>query len=929
MSARKLIALAAIACTFVVPATAQAGFGIKPDSVWMSSVSRNGTDALQASSHPYAFTLHFALNANPGGSTEGGEMRDAIIDLPPGFVGNPQAVPSCPRQSFEGSVPACPPSTQIGVLRAVLPGIKSEAFGPLYNLTPVPGAAAQLGFSAEGFTSLQFASLKTEEGYGVRVSALSLPLEASEVTATIWGTPADPDHTPERGPEANGGVPSDAPLLPYLTMPATCGAAPEITVSADSKLAPGEFVSETGTLLDQAKNPASLSGCEAVPFTPKIASQPSSHFAEGATGLDFELKLPNQGLLNPGGTAETEPQKVEVTLPEGVTANPSAAEGLGVCSEAQYKAEQIGTKGGEGCPEASKLGSLVAHSPLIQEPIEGSLYLAKPYENPSNSLIALYIVARAPERGVLIKQAGKVEPDPKTGQLITTFEGLPPLPYSDFKLHFREGARAPLITPPACGQYETVAKLTPFSASDRPFTATASFQVERGVDGGACPSGALPFGPGFEAASENNAAGAFSPFFMRLTRRDGDQDLTKFSAKLPPGLVGRLAGTAQCSDAAIAQARSRTGPHGGAEEKVAPSCPSASQIGSVWAGAGVGGTLTYVPGSLYLAGPYQGAPLSVVAIVPAVAGPFDVGTVVTREALRIDPLTAEVEADGSSSDPIPHILRGIPLKVRDIRVFVDKPDFTLNPTSCSPSATKATIWAGGVDVFGSGDDSPFSVPSPFQAADCASLPFKPTLSLKLKGGSKRGGHPALTGTFAPRKGDANLKSLVLRLPRSAFLDQGHIRTICTRVQFAANGGNGGGCPAGAVYGKATAYTPLLDQPLSGPVYLRSSNHNLPDFVAALHGTIDVEAVARIDSKNGGIRATFPTVPDAPLSKVVVQMQGGKKGLIVNSRNLCGVPSKANADFTGHNGKAEETRPVVGASCGGKGQGSHKRHRPSH
>jgi hypothetical protein len=920
MTARKLIALTALACALAAPTAAQADFGIEPGSVWMSSVSRNGTDALQASSHPYAFTLHFALNTNPDGTTEGGEMRDAVIDLPPGFVGNPQAVPSCPRQSFEGSLPACPPSTQIGVLRAVLPGIHTEVFGPLYNLTPVPGAAAQFGFSAQGFTTLQYASLKTEEGYGVRVSAPSLPLEATNVTATIWGTPADPDHDPERGENGEGGS-SDAPLLPYLTMPATCGAPPEITVSADSKLTPGKFVEETGTLLDKANNPASLGGCEAVPFTPKIASQPSSHFAEGATGLDFELKLPNQGLLAPGGVAETEPEKVEVTLPEGVTANPSAAEGLGVCSQAQYKSEQLDTKGGEGCPEASKLGSLVAHSPLIQEPIEGSLYLAKPYENPTGSLIALYIVARAPERGVLIKQAGKVEPDPKTGQLITTFENLPPLPYSDFKLHFREGARAPLVTPPACGQYETVAKLTPFSAPGQPFTATASFTVERGVDGGACPSGALPFGPGFEAASENNAAGAFSPFFMRLTRRDGDQDLTKFSAKLPAGLVGRLAGTAQCSDAAIAGARSRTGPHGGAEEQASPSCPVSSQIGTVWAGAGVGGTLTYVPGRLYLAGPYQGAPLSVVAIVPAVAGPFDVGTVVTREALRINPLTAEVQADGSASDPIPHILRGIPLKVRDIRVFVDKPDFTLNPTSCSPSVTTATIWAGGANVFSSADDSPFSVPSPFQAADCTSLPFKPKLSLALKGGAKRGGHPALTGTYAPRKGDANLKSLVLRLPRSAFLDQGHIRTICTRVQFAANGGNGGGCPAAAVYGKATAYTPLLDQPLTGPVYLRSSNHNLPDFVAALHGLIDVEAVARIDSKHGGIRATFPTVPDAPLSKVVVQMQGGAKGLIVNSTDICAAPHHANVQLDGHNGKREAAKPVVKASnCGGARRG---------
>ncbi|HEY8808938.1 MAG TPA: hypothetical protein VIM28_02850, partial [Solirubrobacterales bacterium] len=317
--------------------------------------------------------------------------------------------------------------------------------------------------------------------------------------------------------------------------------------------------------------------------------------------------------------------------------------------------------------------------------------------------------------------------------------------------------------------------------------------------------------------------------------------------------------------------------------------------------------------------PYKGAPLSVVAIVPAVAGPFDVGTVVTQEALRIDPRTAEVEADGSSSDPIPHILAGIPLKVRDIRVYVDKPNFTLNPTNCTRSAVAATLWGGGADVFSVADDSPLSLSSRFQAADCASLGFKPRLSLALKGGTKRGGHPALTGTYTPRAGDANLKSLVLRLPRSAFLDQAHIRTICTRVQFAAKA-----CPAGAVYGHVTAYTPILDQPLEGPVYLRSSNHNLPDFVADLHGLVDVEAVARIDSKGGGIRATFEDVPDAPLTKVVVQMQGAKKGLIINSRNLCGHKSKADAAFSGQNGKSFDAKPVMKAECGGKHK--HKRRR---
>jgi hypothetical protein len=913
---RLLFLLVAVAALLILPSAAQADFGIDPETLNFSFENADGTIATQAGSHPYVFKVDFELNLDGEGEPEGGELRDVIVDLPPGWVANPQAVPRCPHQLFEGSTPQCPFGTQVGVLHANVVGL-GQAFGPIYNLVPPPGVPAQLGFSLINLNAFLDGSVKTEEGYKLSSLTANNPINITGAHVEIWGTPADPGHDADRGRgfENEPPHPSEALRLPFLTVPTDCRAPLQYTIEIDSKQNPGQFVSATANSLDVGGKPAALQGCDAVPFSPQIAASTTSRLAESASGLDFELKLPNQGLLAPGAIAETEPSKVEVALPEGVTANPSAAEGLATCTEAQYKAEQIDTKPGEGCPEASKLGSIVAHSPLLEEPIEGALYLAKPYENPSSSLIALYIVARAQERGVLIKQAGRVEPDPETGQLISTFEDLPPLPYSDFKLHFREGGRAPLVTPPSCGSYETTAKLTPFSKPGQPFTATSTFQIERGVSGGACPQGA-PFNPGFEAGTRSNAAGSHSPFDMRLTRRDGDQDLTKLSTTLPPGLLASLVGVGKCSDAQIAQAQSRTGPHGGQEELADPSCPASSQIGHTDTGAGVGAILTYVPGNLYLAGPYNGAPLSVVAIVPGVAGPFDVGAIVVRVALRFNPLTAQAEADGSASDPIPHILKGIPLKVRDIRVHVDRPSWTFNPTSCEALATKATLWAGGANLFSSLDDSPFGLAARFQAADCANLAFKPRLVLKLKGGTKRGAHPALTGTYVPRKGDANLKGLVLRLPHSAFLDQAHIKTICTRVQYAANGGNGAGCPKGSIYGQATAYTPLLEEPLKGPVYLRSSSHNLPDFVASLHGLVDVETVARIDSKDGGIRATFANLPDAPITKVIVRMQGAKKGLIVNSTDLCARRHKADALFGGHNGRRREARPVVGAECGG-------------
>ncbi len=913
---RLFVSLVALALCLVAPAAAQADFGFVPGSVSAAAENKNGTLATEAGAHPYAYSVSFALNTDSGGKLEGGEARDIIAELPPGLVGNPLAVPRCSRELFEGVTPKCPPNTQVGVLDAIAPGI-GEASLPVFNLEPPPGIAGQIGGGVVNLNVLQSASVRSEEGYGLTVGAFNLPNAVISGTETIWGVPADPSHDDERGQKAISGIgpplASDAPRLPFLTLPTSCEEAPQLTLKADSKLAPGVFVEQS---VPAFGSPDPLVRCDSVPFGPKIAAQTTGHLAENPTGLDFELKLPNQGLLAPGAIAETQPHKVRVTLPVGVTANPALAEGVSVCTLDQYKAEKATTAPGQGCPSASKIGSIVGHSPLVEELIEGSLYLAEPYDNPSGSLIALYIVARVPERGVLVKQAGKVEPDPLTGQLVTTFEDLPSLPYTDFKLHFREGGRAALITPPACGSYTTKAELYPFSDPTKATTATSVFGIERGVDGGACPPGGVPpFNPGFEAGTLSNSAGAFSPLQMRLTRKDGDQDLTKISTTLPPGVLASLAGVGKCSDAQIAQAQARTGPHGGSEELASPSCPASSKIGRTETGAGVGGTLLYVPGSLYLAGPYKGAPLSVVAIVPAVAGPFDVGTVVVRLALRFNPRTAQAEADGASSDPIPHILRGIPLKVRDIRVHVDRPSWIFNPTSCEATSTQAKLWGGGVDAFSVGDDAPHSLAARFQAADCANLAFKPRLGLKLKGGTKRGSHPALTGTYRPRAGDANLKGLVLRLPSSAFLDQAHIRTICTRVQYAANGGNGGGCPKGSIYGQATAHTPLLEEPLSGPVYLRSSDHNLPDFVASLHGIVDIEAVARVDSKNGGIRATFTDLPDAPITKVVVRMQGAKKGLIVNSRNLCGAKSRANADFVGQNGRRYGIKPVVQAGCG--------------
>jgi hypothetical protein len=531
------------------------------------------------------------------------------------------------------------------------------------------------------------------------------------------------------------------------------------------------------------------------------------------------------------------------------------------------------------------------------------------------------MVLKEPARGIGIVLAGEVEPDPATGQLITTFgdeevSPIPELPVSDVRFHLREGARSPLITPSHCGTYTTTALLTPTADPGSFFEATASFKINAGVGGGPCPpAGPLPFEPGLFAGTLANGAATHSPFVMRLTRHDGDQDLTKFAATLPRGVLASLVGIGKCPDATIAAARARTGPHGGAEELAAPSCPASSKIGTTLAGAGVGSQRTYVPGSLYLAGPYNGAPLSVVSITPGVAGPFDVGTVVVRVALGFNALTAEVQADGSRSDPIPHILRGIPLAVRDLRVRVDRPNWIFNPTSCRESSTRASIFGSAGNLFDPADDVPVARSARFQAADCLALPFGPSLSLRLKGGTARGDHPALNATYTARAGHANVRDLSLLLPHSEFVENANFRTICTRKNFAAQN-----CPAGSIYGHVTAHTPLLEESLSGPVYLRSSDNLLPDAVLVLHGIIDVEVPIRIDSFKQRLRATVKNAPDAAVSSVVVQMQGGRKGLFVNSRNLCASKNRAELNLTAQSTKKLKRNPLVKpAGCKGKGR----------
>ncbi|HWM53874.1 MAG TPA: hypothetical protein VNO20_00585 [Solirubrobacterales bacterium] len=906
---KRLALTLAAAALLLAAAPAQADFGLKEVDVTFTEA--DGSTAQQAGSHPFAWTTTVGFEAKPnseiGFEIPDGSIRDLLVYAPPGLVGDPTAVPQCTTLEFLDK--KCPLSTQLGVADITWGDPDNTDRSAVYNLKPPPGVAAKLGFFVSFVPVTVEGSVNPNPPYNiigaVRNTSQAVPVYRSEVT--LWGTPADPAHDPERQ-GCVGKCSESLAQVPFLTLPRACeGVLPSI-FEARPWEAPGAWLREETLTHDSLGNPLGFTGCGKLGFNPSIVAQPTSKAASSPSGLDFSLDVEDEGLVNPSGLANSDIRKVEVTLPEGFTTNPSIAEGLEVCTEAQLATE---TAKASGCPGASKIGTVEVETPLLDEQVNGALYVAKPYENPFDSLLALYVVIKNPTLGIVVRQALEVVPDPETGRLTTVAENLPQLPFSHFRLHFREGARSPLATPPACGTHTVQATLYP-RAGGAPLHTASAFEIITGPNAGPCPTGGLPpFRPGLVAGTLNNRAGSYSPFNLRLSRTDSEQEFIRFSIKLPPGITGKLAGVPYCPDAAIEAAKHRTG----TQEEQSPSCPAASEVGRTLAGAGVGPSPAYAPGKVYLAGPYNGSALSIAAITAAKVGPFDLGTVVVRQGFKIDRTTAEVFVDATGSDPIPHIIDGIVVHARDIRAYVDRPDFVLNPTSCERTSTASTLLGSGLDFASEHDNNPVVVSTPFQAADCAALRFDPKLRLRLVGGTKRGAHPRFRAKLRMKRGEANISYARVTLPRSAFLDQSHIRTVCTRVQYAADQ-----CPARSIYGYAKAITPLLDQPVEGPVYLRSSENKLPDLVAALrNGQIAIDLVGWVDSLKGRIRNTFETAPDAPVDSFVLTMQGGNKGLITNSTNLCKGRHKAVAEFRAHNGRVKNFRPAVKAKCGGKGK----------
>jgi hypothetical protein len=893
-----------------------------------------------------------------------GNLRTVRVDLPTGLTVNPQSSPEQCELAPGESPAECAssaPESKVGTSEVTatnpLTGFSlTLPKADVYNIVPKEGEPALFGLSLLGNDVFLESDIEWEgdyhEYFTIHVAKLSLPTEpllgeAARIAKNRLVF------------DGNGVFATDDGS--FITTPTTC-LGPAVPGS------PFEHGYSTWLRADsyEEQNPSFPNGsnfveskiprktdepgafetspkdCDTIPFEPGIAVDPNTPQTDSPSGATVTVSLPEVKNPTHGETSQGSSQvrSAAVTMPAGMGLNPSAANGLAACTDEQFG---IGTRNDIACPDNSRIGTVEVDTPPLPDgSLSGPVFVGKQLSSDpsSGNLYRIFVAAESSRYDISARLLGKAKADPVTGRLTTIFEGqdvdsitgdnlpegLPQVPFKSFRLKLNGGAKAALTSPPTCGPNTTTGLFVPWSSAqgigpagsdegpstDPPATPSDSFSLATLPGGGACPKtmAGRPFSFGFEAGTDKHGAGDFSPVHMNIARSDGNQELKGVDVTLPPGLTAKLAGLKYCPEAALAAAAGRSG----AAETASSSCPPKSFLGSAEVRTGSGPAPIQIGGKVFLAGPYKGAPLSLAAITPATAGPFDLGTVVVRVALFVDPRTAQVRA---VSDPIPHVYGGATLDIRSVAVKLDRKNFSLNPTNCSQFAFAGSLLGGGANPVDPAAFSSAPVSAPFKASGCEKLGFKPKLFLRLFGGMRRAKNPRLRAVLIPNAGDANIARAATILPPSLILDQGNLSKVCTRVQFAAHD-----CPKNSIYGYARAFSPLLDDPVQGPVYLRSSDNPLPDLVAALNGQVDVELSSRTDSTRGRIRSTFDVVPDVPVSKFVLTLRGGPRGLLVNSRNQCPRKARGKAKgpraivrFKAQNGKKRNLRLRLRTACG--------------
>ena len=879
----------------------------------------------QAGSHPFQLTnvvtLNTQTNDQDGHPRTVALAKDIIAELPPGFLGNPTPFERCTDAQFaKGVIPPgggrsaineCPAASAVGVASVSFTepgaiGFKTST-APIFNLTPRKGEPVRFGFLAGGVVSVFLdGSVRTGGDYGVTISSTEITEAAATlgVKLTFWGVPGAPAHDNQRGwacLEELGECPTTdlAAPPPFLVMPTSCAAPFRSTVQSDSWAA-GLKASEVGEPVTYSL-PAALDGCNQLPFEPSIKVSPDGNAGSTPSGLTVDVHVPQEAVLNAESLAESAVKGISVTLPEGVVLNPASADGLQACSQAQVG---LGNDEEASCPDASKIGKVTIHTPLLPNPLEGFVYLASPQnfagipENPFSSLIAMYLVAKDPVSGVLVKLAGHVSLS-ASGQISTTFENNPQLPFEDASLEFFGGDRAPLATPARCGTYVTNATYSPW-AENGVAQASGSFAILSGPHGSACPN-PQPFDPSLTSGSTSDNAGTFSPLTTTISREDGNQNIRSVQLHYPPGVSGILAHVPLCQEA---QANAGT-------------CGPESLIGETIVSVGLGGDpFSVTGGKVYLTEKYAGAPFGLSIVNPAKAGPFDLQEgrpVVVRAKIEVDPHTAAltITTDSSGTHAIPSIIEGIPLQIKHVNVLVNRPGFTFNPTNCSPQQVTGTVTST------EGASSPVSVP--FQVTNCAALKFALKFSVSTSGKtSKAKGaslHVKLTYPQGPMGTYANIARVKVDLPKQLPSQLKTLQKACTAAQFEANPA---GCPAASKVGYAKAVTPLIPVPLEGPaIFVSHGNEAFPSLIVVLQGygvTIDLVGSTFI-SKAGITSSTFKTVPDQPIGSFELTLPQGKYSALAANGGLCTQKLVMPTEFVGQNGaQINQSTPIEVEGC---------------
>jgi hypothetical protein len=880
----------------------------------MAAEEEGGATVLQAGAHPFQLNTTIALNQlrdisplqSPGFKPEvtpPALAKDLGFKLPPGLIGNPTAIAQCTTAQFFATINSnanlCPPDSAVGVAVATVhePGTVGTATltEPVFNLEPRVGEPARFGFYVVIANSPVFldTSVRTGSDYGVTVNVNNITQTAAFLSSevTFWGVPGDQRHDFQRGwgclyqarnvtphPPCNPSEQSSPP--PFLSLPTSCASAMSTSVRGDSWSAPGDFFDFTGAF----EPGAALSGCNRLQFSPQIRVAPDAQAASSPSGLSVDVHVPQEANTNAQGLASSNVKDVTVAFPQGVTVNPSAAGGLEACSE-----QQVGYLGGLGaqeellfsatlpqafCPDASKIGTVKITSPLLPkgQPLEGSLYLATPApngegaKNPFNTLLSMYIIAKDPVSGVLVKLPGSASLDSSSGQITATFNNNPQVAFEDAEIHLFGGERAPLSMPATCGLKTTEATFTPWSGT-APVKSSSSFQITSGPGGSPCQS-SLPFTPSLAAGTPNINAGSFSALSTTVSREDANQDIQAVQLRMPPGLSGVLKGVELCSEA----------------NANAGSCAPNSLIGHTTVSVGLGADpFSVTGGQVFLTGPYEGAPFGLSIVNPAVAGPFDLGKVIVRAKIEVDPHTAALTVTTNQSGPfsIPHILDGIPLQIKHANVLIDRPGFTFNPTSCDPQSIVGTITSD------QGANAPVS--SPFQAANCANLKFAPSFSVQTAGATSKAKGASLKVKLsypnAPPGTYANIAKVKVSLPKQLPSRLTTLQKACTAAVFEQNPAN---CPKESVVGQAKVLTPLLPVPLMGPAYFVShGGEAFPDLTIVLQGYgVTIDLVGSTQIKAGITTSTFKSTPDVPFSSFELTLPQGKFSVLAANANLC-------------------------------------------